>query len=191
MQIASKEKVDIAILVACLLMGQPPGLQPKQIRRQRVVNPFLRQAVNAFGIGQHQIDMTQQPAVAVPEPIPIGRQSNKRHRRQPQALGDGRVMQIQHDEVRAPTSGQTLEDASPIIGIRYGESYATCGIERNAFTGGNMLLQIPLNKSISNRPIQISAGHDHSLRPSDMMRFKMKKGVDKSGTQITSSRPVV
>jgi hypothetical protein len=75
-----------------------------------VRDPRPRQHLNPRRVCQDQVTARQDQPVVVPQQVPVCRQADPRQRRLPQAGRDGRVRQVQRQEVRPPAIGQPGAD---------------------------------------------------------------------------------
>jgi hypothetical protein len=74
--------------------------------------------LDAHRVGQHQVAMRQQPAIARRLQIPVARQSDDGHRPSPKRRRNAVVLQVQDQQIGPPPVGQFAEDVVPIVVMR-------------------------------------------------------------------------
>src|SRR5260370_20563620 len=97
--------------------------------------------------------------VGVPEKIPVWRQCDNRHRGRPEAFGNSRVRQLQHEKIRLPVWTAALADLRPRISFPNGQRSIFVRTKDPACAAFDLLPKIRFGPLLGSRAEKILAGH--------------------------------
>jgi hypothetical protein len=124
----------------------PGAFQVRAAAAVQVAGPGAVQAgagdrLDAGRVAEDVVAARQAEAVVVPQEVGVAGQPDQRHRGRPQSPGDGRVGQVQGQQVRLPAGGQGASHVVPGGGRSDGQVEVALGIEGQAAAGGAGILQ--------------------------------------------------
>ena len=133
MQIAHEEDVNVPPRFRRSRRGRGKDpLKAEQIGRESVRNPFPVQHIDSGLVGQHELAQRQEAPQEVPKELPVGGQGHEWDRPLPQPGRNGRVIEVQDDEVGPPVGREPGKDRIPIVGVPEQKVGRPLGVEGQA-----------------------------------------------------------